>query len=133
MRENSSTSTLSSAPMPRTAPTPTPTPIPAPTVTPALAQATARAPVGGAVACIRTTVTLENHTCKGKTQKQMAAKAARCGVCKACANPQSKRPCLDPKGTIEALAPAPEAQENKRPPCGCLSFLFACFSMRHAV
>jgi hypothetical protein len=77
---------------------------------------------------------MENHTCKGKTQKQMAAKAARFGVCARLANPQSKRPYLDPKGTIEALAPAPEAQENKRDRLvGLLILLFACFSMRHAV
>ena len=59
---------------------------------------------------------MESHTGKGKSQKRMAAKAARCGVCKACANPQSKRPCLDPKGTIEAPASAPGAHDiSKRP------------------
>ena len=40
------------------------------------------------------------------TDKDKAAKAARCGKCKTCLNPKSKRKCLDPKQPQEQQAAA---------------------------
>ena len=34
---------------------------------------------------------------RGNTDTKERAKAARCGECKTCLNPKSKRKCLDPK------------------------------------